>query len=276
LLPSAAAFLQRLSGTPVARAAGVLLCVCCLARVAAADPSCAPGPGLTPARLAKVVDGDTLALADGSRLRLIGVNAPETRGSDGRPEAGAVEATRFARSFLGSGRLGVVVGSDRRDRYGRTLAHVYRADGESLEAALLAAGLARQVTVPPNLGQLDCLRRAERSARAARAGLWRSGAFAPRATATLAPGESGFRLLQGRVTAVEPAGSTWWVEIDDRVSLRIADADRKYFSLDELRALEGTAVEVRGWLTWRNPARARGHPPWMMQLRHPAALAPGA
>jgi hypothetical protein len=82
--------------------------------------------------------------------------------------------------------------------------------------------------------------------------------FAPRATATLASGESGFRLLRGRVTAVEPAGSTWWVEIDDRVSLRIADADRKYFSLDQLRALEGTSVEVRGWLTWRDPARARG------------------
>ena len=78
------------------------------------------------------------------------------------------------------------------------------------------------------------------------------------------------------MTAVEPAGSTWWVEIDDRVSLRIADADRKYFSLDQLRALEGTSVEVRGWLTWRDTARARGHPPWMMQLRHPAALAPGA
>ena len=275
-MPSAAAFLSRLFGTPVAQAAGVLLFACCLAPAAAAAPSCAPGPGLTPARLAKVIDGDTLALADGSRLRLIGVNAPETRGSDGSPEAGAVEATRFARRFLGSGRIGIVVGADRRDRYGRTLAHVYRADGESLEAALLAAGLARQVTVPPNLGQLDCLRQSERRARAARAGLWRSGAFAPRETASLVPGESGFRLLRGRVSAVEPAGSTWWVEIDDRVSLRVADADRKYFSLDELRALEGRAVEVRGWLVWRDPARGRGHPPWMMQLRHPAALAPAA
>jgi endonuclease YncB( thermonuclease family) len=268
--------LSRLTSTPLARAAGVLLCVCCLAQVAAAAPDCAPGPGLTSARLGKVLDGDTLALADGSRLRLIGVNAPETRGSDGSPEAGAVEATRFARKFLGSGHIGVVVGADRRDRYGRTLAHVYRADGASLEAALLAAGLARQVTVPPNLGQLECLRYAERGARAARAGLWRSGAFAPRETATLAPGESGFRLLRGRVSAVEPAGSTWWVEIDDRVSLRIADADRKYFSLDELRALEGRPVEVRGWLIRRDPARGRGHPPWMMQLRHPAALAPAA
>jgi endonuclease YncB( thermonuclease family) len=268
--------LSRLFRTPVARAAGVLLCVCCLARVAAAAPACAPGPGLTPARLAKVVDGDTLALADGSRLRLIGVNAPEMRGSDGTPEAGAVEATRFVRKFLGSGHIGVVLGADRRDRYGRTLAHVYRADGESLEAALLAAGLALQVTVPPNLGQLACLGDTERGARAARAGLWRSGAFAPRETASLAPGESGFRLLRGRVTAVEPAGSTWWVEIDDRVSLRIADADRKYFSLDELRTLEGRSVEVRGWLIRRDPARGRGHPPWMMQLRHPAALAPDA
>lgn len=276
-MPRVAASLSSFARTTVARAAAVLLCAGCLAQGAAATPACVAGPGLEPARVAKVIDGDTLALADGSRVRLIGVNAPETRANDGRPEPGAVEATRFARRFLGSGRVGIVVGADRRDRYGRTLAHVFRDDGESLEAALLAAGLARQVTVPPNLGQLDCLREAERRARDARAGLWRSGgAFAPRPTATLASGESGFRLLRGRVSAVEPAGSAWWVELDGRVSLRIDGADRDYFNPDTLRSLAGREVEVRGWLIWRDPARSRGHPPWMMPLRHPASLAPAA
>ena len=76
-------------------------------------------------------------------------------------------------------------------------------------------------------------------------------------------------LLRGGVGCVRrPSG--------DRVSLRIADADRKYFSLEALRALAGRQVEVRGWLVWRDPARGRGHPPWMMQLRHPASLAPDA
>lgn len=248
--------------------------MCGLSAGVVAAPACAPGPGLATARLSRVVDGDTLALADGSRVRLIGVNAPEIHGDGGRPEPGARDAERFAREFLGSGRIGLVTGSDPADRYGRTLAHVYRADGASLEAALLSAGLARQVTIPPNLGMLDCLREAERQARVARNGLWASGFFSPREVSGLVPGEGGFRLLRGRVTAVERAGSSWWVEIGDRVSLRIARADQKYFGFEELRRHRGRTVEVRGWLTWRDPARtrARGHPPWMMQLRHPEAL----
>jgi endonuclease YncB( thermonuclease family) len=222
-----------------------------------------------------VIDGDTLALADGSRVRLIGVNAPEMHGPDGQPEPGAAEAARFVRDFLAAGRIGLVPGAGRTDRYGRRLAHVYRADGTSLEAALLSAGLARQVTVPPNLALLDCLQQAERSARDGRRGLWGSGAFAAREVTRLEPGESGFRLLRGRVSSVSRGGSSWWVELDGRVALRIGRADQKYFALDQLRGRSGSVVEVRGWLVWRSDerSRARGHPPWMMQLRHPAALA---
>jgi micrococcal nuclease len=274
--PAAAATpLTRFLLTSVAAAAGALACA--LAFDAAAAPSCAPGPGLRQERLAAVVDGDTLALADGRRVRLIGVNAPETKGAGGVPEPGADAAARFVREFLGAERIGLVEGAARTDRYGRTLAHVYRADGASLEAALLSAGLARQVTVPPDLGQLDCLQRAEREARATGRGQWGSGAFAPREVSGLAPGESGFRLLRGRVTAVARGGSSWWVEIDERVALRIARADQRRFSLDELRSRKGRVLEVRGWLVWRDSARmrARGHPPWLMQLRHPAALASG-
>lgn len=237
-------------------------------------PACVPLAATQPARVVTVIDGDTLRLTDGRRVRLIGINAPELHDRDGEIEPGAVEARHFASRFLGNSQIRLTVGRVARDRYGRTLAHVWRADGVSLEAALLTAGLARFVAIPPDLEQLDCLRASERQARTRRAGLWASGEFLPRAVTALQAGENGFRLLRGRVSAVERSRSAWWVEIDGRVALRIAPADQRNFTFATLRDMRGREVEFRGWLVWRKAGtRSSGpHPPWQMGLRHPAAL----
>lgn len=232
------------------------------------------GPSET-ALLAAVVDGDTLRLTDSRTVRLIGVNTPEL-GHGHRPdERGAREAREFAEVFLGATRtLRIVPGEDPRDRHGRVLAHVYREDGASLEAALLAAGLALRVVVPPNLGQTSCLADAERLARERGIGSWGSGAFRPLPTKTLGAGESGFRFLRGRVSRVSRSRSSWWVEVDDRVALRIAREDQPFFAWTALRALEGREVEFRGWIVWRGEELPRGHKSWLMPLHHPAAIAP--
>lgn len=245
-----------------------------------ASPSCAPFAATETARVESVVDGDTLRLADGRRVRLIGVNAPELHDRSGHAEPGADSARRFASRFLGGSRVMLAVGEIRHDRYGRTLAHVWRADGASLEAALVAAGLARHIALPPDLQQLECLRTSERRARSAGSGLWGSGEFAPHVVSALRSSESGFRLLRGRVSAVSRGRSTWWLEIEDRVALRIARADQGYFDLQALQRLRGREVEFRGWLVWRDVSGrnassrrdAMAHPPWTMALRHPASL----
>lgn len=239
-----------------------------------AVPSCAPFGPVATARVASIIDGDTLRLVDGRRVRLIGVNAPELHDRDGRAEPGAAAARRFAVRFIGASRISLIVGEAQRDRYGRTLAHVWREDGVSLEASLVAEGLARLVAIPPDLGQLDCLRTTERRARGSRIGLWGSGEFAPASVAALRSGESGFRLLRGRVTAVTRSRTAWWVEVEDRIALRIARADQRYFSLEALQRLRGREVEFRGWLVWRTRRGddAGAHPPWSMALRHPASL----
>jgi endonuclease YncB( thermonuclease family) len=218
-----------------------------------------------------VVDGDTLLLADGRRVRLIGVNTPELDHEGAADEPGAQQAARFAGVFLADKQIGLVSGVSASDRYGRVLAHVYSASGASLEEALLDAGLARHIAVPPDIAQAGCLAGAEQLARVARRGLWGSGEFLPRDTSTLRSGENGFRLLQGRVSAVERSSSAWWIELDDRVSLRLDRGDQKYFEWKDVARLEGQIVEVRGWLVWRG-TRAHGHPPWLMRLRHPLSL----
>ena len=100
-----------------------------------------PPPPATPAVVTPlgrltVLDGDTLRLPDGRRVRLRSVDTPEL----GRPFAG--EARAFTAAPLAAGReLRLVPDDPPHDRYGRLLADVL-IDGESLCEALLSAGLA--------------------------------------------------------------------------------------------------------------------------------------
>ena len=86
------------------------------------------------AHVARVFDGDTVALADGTHVRLIGINTPE-HGRDGAPdEPFAAAATGALRELLAEhdGRLQLRFGAERHDRYGRLLAHAYLPDGRSV------------------------------------------------------------------------------------------------------------------------------------------------
>ena len=119
----------------------------------------------------RVVDGDTIVLAGPGRARLIGVDTPEVHGGD---ECFGREASAFTRREVDGRRVRFTVGREARDRYGRLLVYVWKADGRSLNARLVAGGYARTLTIPPNdryaARFADLSRRARREAR----GLWGS------------------------------------------------------------------------------------------------------
>jgi micrococcal nuclease len=126
-----------------------------------------------PYRVERVIDGDTLLLTGGGRVRLIGADTPEAFVSDGKPEPFAEQATRYTRQFVAEGRNKVHLQFDgpRKDRYGRFLATVW-VDGRMLNEELLRAGLARLRGEFPFSPPLKArLRRAEEEARAAQRGL---------------------------------------------------------------------------------------------------------
>lgn len=216
-------------------------------------------------------DGDTLQLADGRNVRVLGLNAPEMSGQRGRePLAG--EATRAAREFL-AGEAVVLVqpGPDPVDRYGRTLAHLFRAgDGSSLAQHLLSRGLAWQVAVPPNLAYLECLLAAEDSARRAGVGVWSADYSSESGVAQPGPG---FRVLRTRIESISFGGS-WWLQTEDDFVIRVASADQPWFDRQEVARWRGAVVEVRGWMFDRrgSAATSRGYAPWVLTLRHPSGL----
>lgn len=90
----------------------------------------------------RVVDGDTLLLANGVRLRLIGIDSPESVKPDSPVEPFGPEASEFTRGFIGRQQVKLQFDREREDRYGRMLAYVYVGE-KLLNEELLRAGLAR-------------------------------------------------------------------------------------------------------------------------------------
>lgn len=134
----------------------------------------------TPGRVVRVVDGDTLLAEIGGtrvRIRLIGVNSPESVKPNAPVECYGPEASAFTKSIATPGRQVLiehdpVVGDT--DRYGRTLAYVWTENGQlSLNERLLTAGAAREFDFDDQPYRMrDAFRADERRARSDRDGLW--------------------------------------------------------------------------------------------------------
>lgn len=108
---------------------------------AGASPRGDDAPVVLRGRVVGVVDGDTLDLADGTRVRIALVDTPEVAGGAERcgPEAAAFTAAFVADRTVALHRP---VSGPATDPFGRTLGEVVRVqDGASLNVALVAAGL---------------------------------------------------------------------------------------------------------------------------------------
>lgn len=127
----------------------------------------------------RVVDGDTLVLTDGERVRVLGIDTPEAA-RDGRPaECGADEATAAARALVEGQpvRLRPDPGQADRDDFDRLLRHVETLEGEDLGLGLVTEGHARVFAPRGDVARQSTLERAEAQARGRGVGLWgcRSG-----------------------------------------------------------------------------------------------------
>jgi micrococcal nuclease len=90
----------------------------------------------------RAVDGDTLLLTSGARIRLQGVNTPETVKPDHPVEAWGPEAGQFTKDFIEKAghQVRLSFSLERKDRYDRFLAYVW--DGDVLlNEELIRAGL---------------------------------------------------------------------------------------------------------------------------------------
>lgn len=140
-------------------------------------PSTTTAPLVPNATVLRVVDGDTIvASIDGTeeRVRLIGIDTPETKKPDTPVQCFGPEASDFTKSLLPKGTPVLLVRDiEARDKYDRLLAYVYRTrDGLFVNLDIMRQGFARLLTIPPNVAHVDEFVAAAKAARKENLGLW--------------------------------------------------------------------------------------------------------
>jgi len=128
------------------------------------------------ATVTRVVDGDTLVVditGREERVRLIGVDTPETVHPKKRVEYFGKEASAFTKQMAEGEtvRLEEDAETATRDRYGRLLRYVYLPDGRLLNAEIIAQDYGFAYTRFP-FSKMEEFRNLERKAREDSRGLW--------------------------------------------------------------------------------------------------------
>lgn len=123
------------------------------------------GIGSESLQVKAIVDGDTLILANDTKVRLIGINSPE----ENQPYYEL--AKEKLESLLAGKAVDLVSDQDKLDQYGRQLQYVYLGD-MFINYEMVKSGLSIVETISPNVAHAEELAQAQSSARDKCLGIW--------------------------------------------------------------------------------------------------------
>jgi len=115
-----------------------------------------------------VIDGDTITIEGGYRVRYIGIDTPEIYPV---VEAFGIEAWQINRDLVEGKEIRLEEDVSQTDKYGRLLRYVW-VDEILVNAVLVKQGLARAKAYPPDTKYQDYLKQMEAEAREAGRGIW--------------------------------------------------------------------------------------------------------
>lgn len=135
--------------------------------------------------VSRVVDGDTLQLETGERVRLIGIDTPELHESSklqrdsqrsGQDKKAikqlGEQAYEFTKKLVEGKQVRLEFDAEKKDKYDRLLAYVYLADGTFVNAEIVKQGYASLLSIPPNVKYADLFLKLYKEARENKRGLW--------------------------------------------------------------------------------------------------------
>lgn len=213
------------------------------------------------ASVQSIVDGDTIVLQDKRIIRFVGIDTPEFNSHTDLPvEVGAVAARQWlAKRIPINSQLRLVFANERRDYYGRWLAHPLTPQGGMLVAEMLALGLGSLLLIPPNSQHWPCLVAAEQQAQQQQLGIWQA---------------SSSKEVQGReqrfqAKVVKPYSGKGWIRLEVENQLTLLAGKRLPLTAQQrLKALRrGDIIFVRGQIkgSGRNQRKHQS----VMWLNHP-------
>ncbi|RPH51824.1 MAG: hypothetical protein EHM85_05275 [Desulfobacteraceae bacterium] len=121
-----------------------------------------------------VDDGDTIVLADGRRIRYIGINAPEVESEYSRAEPFGNEARELNRDMVYLKKVRLEFGDEKHDQYGRFLAYVFLPEGTFINNAIIEAGYAYCLPKKPNVEYEELFLKSQRKAILSNKGIWQN------------------------------------------------------------------------------------------------------
>ena len=123
-------------------------------------------------KVKRVIDGDTILLTNGERVRLIGVDTPETKHPQKPVERFGKEAYLFTKKMVEGKEVRLKYDWPRKDKHDRLLAYVYLLNGTFLNAEIIKQGYGFAYTKYP-FKYMEEFRQYEREARENKRGLWK-------------------------------------------------------------------------------------------------------
>lgn len=215
-------------------------------------------------RVKRIVDGDTIQLEDDTKVRLLGINTPEMGNRFHTEEAGGKRAKQWLNAALKGQMVRLETDTERLDKYGRTLAHVFTQAGVHVNVESVRQGLAAVSLYPPNVSYAAALIDAQNKAEAERVGLWGDAAYAVKPIEQLnADNQHGWQRLIGTVQNIRQTRQYFYLEFAGNFNARIHRSNAKLFP--HFDTYVGKTVEMRGWLNQLKDQTS-------MLIRHPDAL----
>lgn len=128
--------------------------------------------GVTETLVTRVIDGDTILIDGGQKVRYIGVNSPESVDPRRPVECFGKEAAAYNKKLVEGKKVFLKKDVSETDKYGRLLRYVNLTDGTFVNLKLVEDGYANVMTIPPDVKYSGMFVAAEKAARAAGKGLW--------------------------------------------------------------------------------------------------------
>jgi len=192
----------------------------------------------------RVIDGDTFKTTKGEKVRLLGINTPEIRHDNSPAQPFGAQAKNALTTLIAGKQVRLSFDKEKKDKYGRTLAHVYLRNSTWVNAVLVKMGLAHVYTFVPNISAAKQLLPIEQAAIAAKRNMWghkRWRVLTPKQLRMRLLGQ--FRLIHGVVTKVDKNG--WRFELG-KLTVTVPRRARRAFKRKALKL--GQQILVRGKL----------------------------
>lgn len=122
-------------------------------------------------RVERIVDGDTLVLEKIGKVRLIGVDTPETVDRRKPVQYFGKEASLFLKNIALGKEVSIEYDQNKKDRYGRALGYLFLPDGTLINLKIIEEGYGFAYTKYP-FKRIEEFRKAEARARTIEKGLW--------------------------------------------------------------------------------------------------------